>query len=863
MPSRSRPRRRWLGAAIFALAASCDTGAGPNLGVSRVEVNLPSPTLLIGTNATAVARAFDLNGEQVTGVTPRWKTSAASIVVVDAAGEMLGVALGTVTITATIGGVRGDALLTVVPVPVASVEITPGSVPIERGQGLQFFATLRDQSGTILEGRPVAWVSNAPGIASVSGSGNVNAIAAGTALITASSENRSATVAVTVTVTPVPGGPSIGAIAPAVLLPGGTATLTGTGFGETAAQNEVRIAGVLTTIISASSTELVVEIPPGGYGCEPTREVFLQVVRGAVADAQAHPFQAVAQRTLEPGQSLVLSGATDAKCFELSATGGQYIISVYNASTAATSFTQAGFRLRGAFGLIPPGMATVVAPARDALRMPQRISVATPGEVARVIQHDARRREDEAHGRLLEANLEMLRREGPLVAARAAEPRPLRMASIGANQQVGSIVSLKVPNINSTGAGFCTDHFVVSGRIAYNGARTIIVEDVAAPLAGQIDALYDSLGEEFDALTFDMVRTNFADPLRLDGVLDQNGKVVMLFSPRVNTFGAVSGFVVSCDFLISPASSNRAEVFYARVPTVDGTDVLTTDTPAGWYRAVRSTVAHELKHIASFSNRIADFGSALDETWMEEGTARHSEEIWARTAAYNGLQQRANAGYAETVYCDLHPTGLPNAPQCVGAPLAMLRHLGNDGVYDFLRDNEQRSPLGPRPGFFADGSYYGSAWSLIRWAIDNHQVDEAAFLSALTRTNQTGVSNLTARLGRSWEEILGEWSLALYLDDLPGFVPVNSRLQMPSWNLRSIFAGMHGDFPATFLSPFPLTPRALTYGNFSQFVSRVAGGSYAMFLLGGTQTGRQLIQLRGTSTEEPNAALRMAIVRIN
>jgi hypothetical protein len=276
---------------------------------------------------------------------------------------------------------------------------------------------------------------------------------------------------------------------------------------------------------------------------------------------------------------------------------------------------------------------------------------------------------------------------------------------------------------------------------------------------------------------------------------------------------------------------------------------------------VRSTVVHELKHIASFSNRIADFGSTLDESWLEEGTARHAEELWARAAAYDGLQQRANATYAQTLFCDVRPSGGAGASQCIGKPFAMFRHFETSGLHDFLRDNEQRSPIGSRPGT-VESSFYGTAWSLIRWALDNHQVEEATFLRALTLNNQTGVNNLTARLGRSWAEIVGEWSLALYLDDLSGFTPINARLQMPSWNLRSIFAGMNADFPSQFPVAFPLAPHPAAYGDFSFFIPRVSGGSFSMFLISGTQDGRQLLQLRGATTEDPNPALRMAVVRL-
>jgi hypothetical protein len=348
----------------------------------------------------------------------------------------------------------------------------------------------------------------------------------------------------------------------------------------------------------------------------------------------------------------------------------------------------------------------------------------------------------------------------------------------------------------------------------------------------------------------------------MDPVLDQNGKILVMFSQRINAFQNIAGFVVTCDLVDpQPPSGNRAEVFYARVPTTLSSEVGSTSLSAGWFYAVRSTLAHELKHIVAFTNRISDFGSILEDSWLEEGSARMAEELWSRRAAYGGLLQGTNATYAQTVFCDLRTTN-PAFPQCVGSPLAMLRHFERNGLYDYLRDNELRSPLGPRTGV-SEASWYGSAWSLLRWILDNHQVDEATFLTALTRNNQRGVANLISRVGRPWEEILGEWSLALYLDDFPGFTPVNTRIRMPSWNIRSIFSGLNVDRGDIFTVPFPLVPRSATYGDFSVNVSAVAGGSFAMFQLSGAQTGRQLIQLRNLTGGEPSPLLRVAIARID
>ena len=85
--------------------------------------------------------------------------------------------------------------------PVASVSVSPAAPSVAVGQTVQLTATPRDASGNALSGRVVTWASSAPAVATVSGSGLVTGVAAGSATITATSEGRNGTAAVTVTAT--------------------------------------------------------------------------------------------------------------------------------------------------------------------------------------------------------------------------------------------------------------------------------------------------------------------------------------------------------------------------------------------------------------------------------------------------------------------------------------------------------------------------------------------------------------------------------------------------------------------------------------------------------------------------------------
>ena len=87
---------------------------------------------------------------------------------------------------------------------VASVTVSPAILSVSVGQTVTLTATPRDSSGNALVARVVTWVSNAPAVATVNGSGLVTGVAAGAAAITATSEGQSGAAAVTVTVTAAP-----------------------------------------------------------------------------------------------------------------------------------------------------------------------------------------------------------------------------------------------------------------------------------------------------------------------------------------------------------------------------------------------------------------------------------------------------------------------------------------------------------------------------------------------------------------------------------------------------------------------------------------------------------------------------------
>jgi hypothetical protein len=78
-------------------------------------------------------------------------------------------------------------------IPVATVNVTPPTASLAVGATQQLTATTLDASGNILTGRVVIWSTSDETKASVSSTGLVTAVAAGTATITATSEGKTGT----------------------------------------------------------------------------------------------------------------------------------------------------------------------------------------------------------------------------------------------------------------------------------------------------------------------------------------------------------------------------------------------------------------------------------------------------------------------------------------------------------------------------------------------------------------------------------------------------------------------------------------------------------------------------------------------
>ena len=157
-----------------------------------------SNTLVEGATLLLVTQITDDQGNLLTGRPVLYSSDAPTIASVSATGLITAVASGTARITATSEGKSGAATVVVVPIPVSTVVITPGSATMITATAQALAATARSASGATITGRAVQWTSGAPNIASVSANGLVTALTPGVALIVAAIDGVTATSRITV-----------------------------------------------------------------------------------------------------------------------------------------------------------------------------------------------------------------------------------------------------------------------------------------------------------------------------------------------------------------------------------------------------------------------------------------------------------------------------------------------------------------------------------------------------------------------------------------------------------------------------------------------------------------------------------------
>ena len=239
-----------------------------------VTVNRRSPNAVIvtpaqllieeGKTAPLSVQVLDNLGLEIPNSTVTFSSSDPTIATVSSVGVVSGVVAGKATISATSGGKTGTAEVTVTPIPVASVVVSPAQPFLQLGRSITLTAEALSATGQVLPGRIVTWSSSATQIADVTSSGMVTGMNNGSTVIFASIDGVLGWTNVTVVPVPV----STVTVLPATssIAIGGTAQLTAElrdASGNVLTGRVVSWSSSQTSVASVTSAGLVTGVAGG------------------------------------------------------------------------------------------------------------------------------------------------------------------------------------------------------------------------------------------------------------------------------------------------------------------------------------------------------------------------------------------------------------------------------------------------------------------------------------------------------------------------------------------------------------------------------------------------------------------------
>lgn len=581
-------------------------------------------------------------------------------------------------------------------------------------------------------------------------------------------------------------GPEIDSIRPLTAAAGEVATIYGRRLSRPGVTSHVRVEQAGATILSATADRITFQVPTRGLRCEPgtpRREIAVSV--GGAPARRRHPIGAARPVRLAPGEAATPSDLHDGLCIQFGA--GRYFVLAAN-TAVGKSLPSTEYALWGA--ALPPGPPGP--PAAPGGRATQRLGRPAGARMGRnTLPHGV----PDPHLQQLTASRAAFRHAA--LAARSGHNKALLGFQWRPIPRVGDVVPFRFDITADTPS--CQRYTTVRGRAAYVGSRAIIFTDVAALAlpraeAAAMDTAIAEMGAELDTVMYDLVRDHFGDPLIHDARLDGDRRVRILFTSAMNRHRrGAEGLVNPCDLYANNAVSNEGEIIYISWP----------DSAAAypeWIRGIRSTLVHELKHLAADAARAAGGQEFGEEHWLEEGMAKHAEEIYARR--FTGARQGHNTGFAVGVRCDFPKLG-PCRPQ---PGLLMSRHF--EMLYGFWGGGGRSASLTPDT---LKDTTYGGAWSLVRHMVDHSGLPEEKVYRDITSARSYGAATLAGATRIDFHVALVDWLLASAVDDLPGFTPARREHAQPSWDTRSVFGGLNTTDAGMYPWDFPVLPWQIVF----------------------------------------------------
>jgi hypothetical protein len=720
------------------------------------------------------------------------------------------------------------------PPAVASVTIEPATPGLVTGQSMQLTATARAADGTAISGKQFTWATQNGTVASVSTTGFVIGLSAGTAVITAGVDGRTGQTTVTV-VDPSP--VIITGVSPDPLQAGGQVTITGSGFNPSAAGNAVTIGGVAAQVLTASTTSITAAVP--STVCRPTGNITIRVAVGSDAGEAVHPYVTTAQPLqVGVGQQVRLDPAVT-YCIQLAAgaAASEFLIGVQSISETATALTPARVEIA------VPGSA----PPPAAVAAPSAFAFATgPGEglpSSAAAGRRARHRADHIRHQARQMEFLAARRPSTADGLRTFAGQAGISAAIPGTVVVGDTVDVKYPQT-------CSAFTPLRAVVRRVGTHGLWVEDVANPTGGFSAADYQSLGEQFDNAIAATNIAYFGEPTDFDG----NGRIVIVITKEINKDEAPTlGRVYPLDFFPADcAASNGGEYFYGIAPDPTGA-VSEAYAVADAILDMPFIIAHEMAHVIQIGRRLTTPGATVWQSiWELEGQATFAEEVVGHAVTGNAPYQ--NYGFAvawnspETTPVDWYINGFVDLALFFGFESQTTAIPDAPEVCGWL-DREVGPCIGRR-------SVYGVPWSFLRWVSDQYGPSfpggEQGLHRAFVQDTRTGFETISGVVGQPIDLLLARWAAALYMDDrIPETHP---SLRFTSWNMTDIFSRL--------FETARLRPRQRGFAASADNVS-VRSGSTAYFrVFGSAGHPAGAVSVTGTGGASLPGHMRVWVVRI-
>jgi hypothetical protein len=524
-----------------------------SLGSATVGTTIESPVRMSVTRADG--RPFE--GVRVVWTTRDGGSLSAAETFTDGTGIAtvrwtLGTLAGPQTLVAEVAGLTPVVVgATAMPVKAASIRFNVSEPQLRLlGDTMRLQTRVTDRFGNAVSGTPVLTLEGTSDAVTLAGDALV-ARHRGVATVRAGMDTAVARLSVVVE----PGEPTVSSVYPDTIVPGGTLTIDGANFALLPEVTEVTVAGYRATVTRVSANRIDAVLPATGIPC---RETASQPVKVVIASqtAEARMVLRTATRvSLRRGENANMLDAESTRCTEIVAAPGtgraKYVLAVINTSLTPAATT--GFELRGAGAGALAGQVAVPISGSATGGEAMRTSAARAGSIRADAQPlgngalppalTAALSGERNHDEHLDAQRSLRQRYGsPAGVWSALRPvdKTRQAAAVRMSAGPGDTVLVKAM-YNSCSRG--TD---IRARIVYSGSHAVVLEDIASPRAGQMDAAYQAIGDEFDHVQYPLLQSRIGDPLAMNATMGGDGRVTMLFTRYVNdSLPGLTGFVTA------------------------------------------------------------------------------------------------------------------------------------------------------------------------------------------------------------------------------------------------------------------------------------------------------------------------------